>query len=89
MMELAQRWQREHDNFKFVPVLSESTPEDQWQGRSGLVHEAILGEFSRLEGYEVYACGSAKRVDTAFPAVLQQGLAEDYCFSDAFLPSGG
>ena len=89
MMELAQRWQQEHDNFKFVPVLSEPGPEDRWQGRSGLVHEAILHDFPDLTGYEVYVCGSAKMVDTAFPAFLRQGLAEDYCFSDAFLPAGG
>lgn len=89
MMELAQRWQEEHDNFKFVPVLSEPKPEDQWQGRSGLVHEAILGDFPDLKGYEVYVCGSAKMVDTAFPALLAQGLSEEYCFSDAFLPSAG
>ncbi len=89
MMELAQHWQAEHDNFKFVPVLSEPKPEDRWQGRSGLVHEAILGDFPDLGGYEVYVCGSAKMVDTAFPAFLEQGLSEEYCFSDAFLPSGG
>ncbi len=89
MMELAERWQQEHDNFKFVPVLSEHNPEDQWQGRSGLVHEAILSDFPDLSGYEVYVCGSVKMVDTAFPAFLGQGLSEEYCFSDAFLPSSG
>lgn len=89
MMELAQRWQQEHDNFKFVPVLSEPRPEDQWPGRSGLVHEAILSDFPDLEGYEVYVCGSAKMVDSAYPAFLEQGLSEEYCFSDAFLPSRG
>ena len=87
MMALAQRWQQEHDNFKFVPVLSEPKPEDHWHGRSGLVHEAILGDFPDLGGYEVYVCGSAKMVDTAFPAFLRQGLSEEHCFSDAFLPS--
>ena len=89
MMDLAQRWQQEHDNFKFVPVLSEPRPEDQWQGRSGLVHEAILQDFPDLKGYEVYVCGSVKMVDTAFPAFLRQGLPEEYCFSDAFLPPPG
>ena len=89
MMELARRWQQEHDNFKFVPVLSEPKAEDRWQGRSGLVHAAILNDFTDLDGYEVYVCGSAKMVDTAFPAFLAQGLSEEYCFSDAFLPSGG
>jgi NAD(P)H-flavin reductase len=89
LMGLAERWQQEHDNFKFVPVLSEPKPEDQWQGRSGLVHAAILSDFPDLNGYEVYVCGSAKMVDTAFPAFLERGLSEEYCFSDAFLPSGG
>lgn len=88
MMDLAQRWQQEHDNFNFVPVLSEPRPEDQWRGRSGFVHEAIVADFPDLEGYEVYVCGSAKMVDAAFPAFVRQGLAQDYCFSDAFLPSG-
>lgn len=89
MMELALRWQQEHDNFKFVPVLSEHKPEDRWQGRSGLVHEAILSDFADLNGYEVYVCGSAKMVDTAFPAFLEHGLSEESCFSDAFVPSRG
>jgi NAD(P)H-flavin reductase/ferredoxin len=84
LMGLAERWQQEHDKFKFVPVLSEPKPEDQWQGRGGLVHAAILSDFPDLNGYEVYVCGSAKMVDTAFPAFLEQ-----YCFSDAFLPSSG
>lgn len=87
MMELAQRWQQQHDCFKFVPVLSEPKPEDQWRGRCGLVHEAILGDFPDLKGYEVYVCGSTKMVDAAFPAFLEQGLSEEFCFSDAFLPS--
>jgi NAD(P)H-flavin reductase len=89
LAELARRWQREHDNFSFVPVLSEPRPEDRWQGRRGLVHQAILSDFSDLDGYEVYVCGSAKMVDAAFPAFLEQGLSEEQCFSDAFLPSGG
>ncbi len=87
MKELAEAWQREHENFKFVPVISEASPEDQWQGRRGFVHEAILQDFPHLEGYEVYVCGSVKMVDAAFPALLKQGLSEEYCFSDAFLPS--
>ena len=87
MMELARRWQQEHDNFRFVPVLSVPAAGDQWQGRSGLVHEAILSDFPDLKGHEIYVCGSAKMVDSAFPAFLEQGLSEEYCFSDAFLPS--
>ena len=40
-----------------------------------------------LAGYEVYACGSVKMVEAAVPDFLAHGLAEQFCFSDAFTPS--
>jgi NAD(P)H-flavin reductase/quinol-cytochrome oxidoreductase complex cytochrome b subunit/ferredoxin len=88
LLDLAERWQREHDNFQVVPVLSDSAPGDGWTGRRGLVHEAMLEDFPDLSGHEVYACGSVKMVEAAVPAFLAQGLGEAFCFSDAFTPSG-
>ena len=87
LMQLAEDWQRQHDNFSFVPVLSEPGAEDAWQGRTGLVHAAILEDLPDMTGYEIYVCGSAKMVETAVPAFLARGMSEDSCFSDAFLPS--
>jgi NAD(P)H-flavin reductase len=82
--ELPERWQQEHPNFKFVPVLSEAGPEDEWTGRTGFVHEAILADFPDLSGFAIYACGSVKMVEAAKPAFVAQGLGEEFCFSDAF-----
>lgn len=87
LSELAERWQREHDHFAFVPVLSDARPEDHWQGRTGVVHEAILQDFPDLTGYELYVCGSVRMVEAAYPALLAQGMAEEFCFSDAFAPA--
>ena len=87
LLALAERWQREHANFHLVPVLSHAMPEDGWQGRTGLVHEAMLADFPDLSGHEVYVCGSVKMVEAAVPAFIAQGLSEDVCFSDAFVPS--
>jgi NAD(P)H-flavin reductase len=87
MAELAQRWAAEHANFSFVPVLSEASPEDRWTGRTGLVHQAILADFPDLSGFDIYTCGSLKMVESARPAFIAQGLAEDACFADAFLPA--
>jgi CDP-4-dehydro-6-deoxyglucose reductase len=72
-----------------VPVLSHATPEDAWAGRAGLVHEAMLADFADLSGHEVYVCGSVKMVEAAVPAFIAQGLSEETCFSDAFVPSAG
>jgi NAD(P)H-flavin reductase/ferredoxin len=87
MAELVEQWAREHSNFSFVPVLSEALPEDGWSGRAGLVHEAILRDFPDLAGFDVYTCGSVKMVESARPAFIAQGLAEEACFADAFLPA--
>jgi NAD(P)H-flavin reductase len=86
-LELAEQWQREHANFHVVPVLSQPGPRDGWTGREGLVHEAMLADFADLRDYEVYVCGSLKLVEAAVPAFIVKGLAENLCFSDAFVPT--
>jgi NAD(P)H-flavin reductase len=87
LAELPRRWAAEHGNFSFVPVLSGPAPEDRWQGRTGLVHEAILADFPSLAGHQVYACGSSAMVEAAHPAFRAKGLAQDDCFADAFRPA--
>ena len=86
-LELTQAWQREHANFTVVPVLSHTAPDDPWPGRRGFVHEAMLADHPDLSGYEVYACGSVQMVETAVPAFIAQGLGEQFCFTDAFVPA--
>ncbi|MDH5286405.1 MAG: hypothetical protein OEX23_07190 [Betaproteobacteria bacterium] len=87
MADLPRQWAKEHPNFRFVPVLSEPGSEDEWTGRTGLVHEAILANFPDLSGFSIYACGSMKMVEAARPAFVAQGLGEEQCFSDAFVPA--
>ena len=82
--ELPRAWAREHDNFHFVPVLSEPAAEDHWHGRTGLVHEAVLHDFPNLKGHEIYACGSVGMIETLFPSLKNQGAEESMCFSDVF-----
>ena len=82
--DLPEKWQREHDNFKFIPVLSEPKQEHGWQGRTGLVHEAILQDYERLDEYQIYACGSPGMVEASRAPFMARGLPEDQYFSDAF-----
>lgn len=84
MAKLPEQWARDHENFKFIPVLSDPRPEDGWTGRCGLVHTAILEDFPSLQGHEIYACGSVKMVEAVFPHFKAQGAEEGMCFSDAF-----
>jgi CDP-4-dehydro-6-deoxyglucose reductase len=86
LAELPQRWQAEHPNFSFVPVLSAPQPEDRWQGRTGFVHDAVLADFADLSGYQVYACGAPVMVDSARDNFVKlRGLPEDEFFADSFV----
>jgi CDP-4-dehydro-6-deoxyglucose reductase, E3 len=84
---LPEQWEREH-GVRFVPVLSEATPEDQWSGRTGFVHRAVMEDFPDLTGYQVYACGVPVMVEAAHKDFTAHcGLPEDEFFSDSFTPA--
>ncbi|HMN22139.1 MAG TPA: CDP-6-deoxy-delta-3,4-glucoseen reductase [Ottowia sp.] len=72
-------------HLSYVPVISDALPEDQWQGRSGLVHRAVLQDFPDLSAHQVYACGTPAMVDAARRDFVQQAGLPDYeFFADAF-----
>lgn len=82
---LPERWQLDHENFKFVPVLSEPREEFLWTGRKGLVTDAVLQDYQYLTDYQVYACGPPAMVDAGRKLFTSRGLPADQYFSDAFL----
>ena len=85
MNALAEKWAREHAAFKYVPVISDALPEDQWQGRTGFVHRAVMQDFPDLSDHQVYACGVPIMVDSArrdFTLVCR--LPEDEFYADSF-----
>ena len=72
-------------NLRYVPVVSNALPEDNWTGRTGFVHQAVLDDLPDLSGHQVYACGAPIVVDTArtqYSALA--GLPPDQFFADAF-----
>ncbi|MGA0610010.1 CDP-6-deoxy-delta-3,4-glucoseen reductase [Caldimonas sp. KR1-144] len=70
---------------RYVPVLSEPKPEDAWQGRTGLVHHAVMADLPDLSGWQVYACGAPVMVESAQrDFVARCGLPADEFYADAF-----
>jgi len=83
--DLPNEWQARHSNFSYVPVLSEPRPEDQWTGRTGFVHRAVMEDLPDLSGHQVYACGAPAMIDAARRDFSQQcGLPPDEFFADSF-----
>jgi len=86
MHDLAQQWAQQLPNFEYIPVVSNATTEDQWSGRTGFVHQAVLDDVKDLSGHEVYACGAPIVVESARQSfALQRGLPEGAFFADAFV----
>jgi CDP-4-dehydro-6-deoxyglucose reductase len=84
MPELPEAWSKQYPHIKFIPVLSEALSQDNWQGRTGLVHQAVLDDIVDLSAYEVYCCGAPAMVEVAHASFLQAGLPEQAFYSDAF-----
>lgn len=84
MPELPQKWAAEHDNFRFIPVLSDPMPQDDWTGRTGFVHQAVLADHADLQAVQVYCCGAPAMVEAAHQEFTAYGLPENEFFSDAF-----
>ncbi len=85
LLELAERWARQHANVRFVPVLSDSPKGECWRGRTGLVHAAVMADWPQLGGCQVYVCGSPAMVAASRRDFLAHcGLPEEEFFADSF-----
>jgi CDP-4-dehydro-6-deoxyglucose reductase len=72
-------------DFDYVPVISDALPEDNWSGRTGYVHAAVMQDIPDLSGWQVYACGAPIMVESAKRDFVQQcRLPDDEFYADAF-----
>lgn len=82
---LCQEWARDLPHFRYVPVVSDALPQDDWQGRSGFVHRAVMQDCPDLSGSQVYACGAPVVIEAARAEFTAScGLPADEFHADAF-----
>ncbi|MPN23613.1 Na(+)-translocating NADH-quinone reductase subunit F [bioreactor metagenome] len=86
---LGEGWMRTHAHIRYTPVLSESAQDDEWTGRTGLVHLAAMQDIPDLSAHQVYVCGAPAMVAAARRDFVGQcGLPEHEFFADAFEYAG-
>ncbi|MAY39261.1 MULTISPECIES: phenol 2-monooxygenase domain-containing protein [Spongiibacter] len=84
--ELFETLARDHDNFTYVPALSDVADGDDWDGQRGFVHEAAKAHFDgRFAGHKAYLCGPPPMIDAAITALMQGRLFERDIFMERFL----
>ncbi|HZV91699.1 MAG TPA: CDP-6-deoxy-delta-3,4-glucoseen reductase [Caldimonas sp.] len=85
MHEWAEAATRQMAHLRYVPVLSDAKPEDQWTGRTGLVHHAVMHDLPNLLEHQVYACGAPIMVESAQRDFIARcGLPDDEFYADSF-----
>jgi CDP-4-dehydro-6-deoxyglucose reductase len=85
--ELPETWQREH-GITYIPVLSDVATDDVWDGRRGLVHQAVMEDLPDLSGHEVYACGAPAMIEAVRRDFCAHcGLPESAFYADPFTPA--
>jgi CDP-4-dehydro-6-deoxyglucose reductase len=86
MNELCEQWASEMPGFRYVPVVSDALPEDDWHGRTGFVHRAAMADFPDMSELQVFACGAPIVVDSSRDDFITHcGLPAEEFYADAFV----
>ncbi|MEX0732100.1 MAG: CDP-6-deoxy-delta-3,4-glucoseen reductase [Aquisalimonadaceae bacterium] len=78
------RWAEQHPQFSYTPCLSDPAPDDQWQGRIGLVHNMLLQDYAALGDYDIYMSGPPGMIESARRDFADHGVNIDRLFCDSF-----
>ncbi len=84
MDDMVNAWLKQHDNLSYTPVLSEPDVADDWRGKTGFVHEAVVEQYPDLSGYDVYMSGPPPMIKAGMDAFYAHGLPESQIYSDSF-----
>ncbi len=71
-------------DFRFIPTLSRSQPEDQWNGEKGRVTVIVDREVPAGADAEAYLCGSPLMIDACVEILKAKGLPGSRIFFDKF-----
>lgn len=72
-------------DFKFIPVLSRTTPEMNWEGDTGHADDAIRKYCAETgKNSSAYLCGSPRMIESLTAALKDVGVPEDKIYYDNF-----
>lgn len=70
----------EHGNFHYRPVLSE----EQWDGSTGMVTDAVVEDFRSCKGLSAYLCGPPAMIEAGVRALKRRRMAPRLIFREEF-----
>jgi NAD(P)H-flavin reductase len=80
--DVMQQWAQQNSKYRFIPVVQ--SPAAGWQGRSGMVHQAVLDDFVSLEAYDIYVAGPFAMAGVVREAFIERGAHKEQMYADAY-----
>ena len=70
----------------FIPVIENATEKggEEWQGKTGLVHQAVMHDIVSLEPYDIYIAGRFEMVGAIRSDFVEHGALLEHMYADAF-----
>jgi len=66
----------------FIPVIENA--DNQWKGKTGLVHQAVIHDIVSLEPYDIYLAGRFEMVGAIRSDFVEHGALLEHMYADAF-----
>lgn len=81
-LELASK----HENFHYVPALSDEPEGSDWTGFRGYVHDAAVDHFNNdFRDHKAYLCGPPLMIEACIASLMQGRLFERDIYTEKFL----
>jgi aquacobalamin reductase/NAD(P)H-flavin reductase len=77
-----EQWAKQHSHFQFIPVVENG--DEEWQGKTGYVHQAVMEDIVSLEPYDIYLAGPFKMAGIARDDFIKHGALKEHLYADAF-----
>ncbi|AJQ93481.1 2-polyprenylphenol hydroxylase and related flavodoxin oxidoreductase [Gynuella sunshinyii YC6258] len=81
MHDLPQQWHEEYPLFHYCAVVSDQI---DWQGKQGLLYQAIQADFPDLSKCQAICCGSPSMVYATREELMKHHFRKDQMLSDVF-----
>jgi len=84
LLEKMKEFEEKIPNFKFIPALSNATPEDNWDGETGKVTDVLAKYLEDGSNTEAYLCGSPGMINAVIEVLKSKGVKEEKIYYDKF-----
>lgn len=82
--EMLEQWEKDHVEFKVIPVASDQPVDVPWEGERGFVTTLLERDITDVKGLDVYVCGNPLMVQAVKPVILAKGLDPKHLHEERF-----